>query len=926
MKFFMIFLVLMMIPFFVLPHANATQIDAVINPQNPESQFTSKYYATVSIEYDGESKIKDVLKDKNWTISKTAYVTDSDSIALATKLNQKISEDGSGAKISDLSVEYQATLQGKNNYVSIDYIITLTGTLSNYVLDSDDSSGSTLVDVNWRGLSVVDPVLIGDYDINSPLSAIIEKEPEIYSLMESHPKIIDLLSENLLDAENIMHYPLSKWHFSYGPMGLGGEISEDTMSEYSVVNILTETYPEKNTVTETFTADNDYVVGIMRPVDSASMRIAGFATIDVVDEIEILGITSLPPDTLQFPRYETISGNYTNEEFGFSLTLPDSIDGFLTEIDHPSIGKIVNFQIHPEMEDEVCCPTVDPSPIVILFDSNPKAFYSIPIPMTNGIHASFQGYGMNVKIENLDKYQVLTSTLDYEREFREFPEPIKQVGKFYFINTGDRYISYGILASEENYEKYIETFEKSAKSLTAMNAIPVNIDELFPDKNFQAELRLEDNSSIFPKITTPSTVTSLIADKPSKSLQINFTEPNDFRSFLAINIGDLIEGPYEITFDEKHVEVQILENESGKYLIVFYSGQGQHNIRISGSSINSISNPSYQIEKINDMLYYVSESLDLNPDLMDKIIFQGVVFTPTYIYDPPSEMHSYVMNADGQKEIISVHFDEPVFSERVIPQAAGIVGRADGYHLLVSVNLKGISPLKQFQSGIPLDEIQCKDNFVLIQKQDGSPVCVKYKTAVDLTNKEKRSGWNVSDQLWKLLSEKMDELSPENNCPRYCLVLDEKYVVDGIDKTLGNSSGLPKFLPEGYDNFQFHHRDVYSVIQISTKPISLDTSWNDFYWKDNGIFLRYSEVPITMDGRAQTADWAKTHDAKTLDLPSSDEHAYLKEREISYSDELDMLYPTFSEAQFNYGELVVVISGYISGENMLKIADSFFEK
>jgi len=918
----MIFLVLMMVSFFALSHANATQINAVINPQNPESQFTAKYYATVSIEHGEESKIKDVLKDRNWTISKTADVNDSDSVALATKLNQKISEDGSSAKISDLSVEYQATLQGKNNYTSINYIITLTGTLSNYVLDSDDSSDSILVDVNWRGLSVVDPVLIGEYDINSPLSAIIEKEPEIYSLMEFHPKIIDLLSENLLDAENIMHYPLSKWHFSYGPMGLGGEISEDTMSEYSVANILTETYPEKNTVTETFTADSDYVVGIMRPVDSASMRIAGFATIDVVDEIEILGITSLPPDILQFPDNKIISGNYTNEEFGFSLTLPDSLDGFLTEIDNPTIGKMLNFQIHPEMGDEVCCPAVDSSPIVILFDSNPKAYYSIPVPMTNGIHASFQGYGMNVKIENLGKYQVITSTLDYEREFRESPEPIKRVGKFYFINTGDRYISYGILASEENYEKYIETFEKSAKSLTAMNAIPVNIDELFPDKDFQADLRLEDNSSIFPKIITPSTVTSLIADKSSKSFQINFTEPNDFRSFLAVNIGDLIEGPYEITFDEKHVESQILENESGKYLIVFYSGQGQHNIRISGSSINSIYNPPYQIEKINDMLYYVTEPLELNPD-QGRIIFQGVIFR-LHIHEPPLQTNTHVTFTDGKEEVFFVGFDEPAFSENVNPQV-GFVKRDDGYHLLVSVNLKELSPLKQLKSKTAIDDISCKENLVLVQKYDGSPVCVKHRTAAELTNTEKRTGWKVSDQLWKSLSNKMDEFGPEDNCPRYCLILDEKYVVNNIDKTLGNSIGLPKFLPEGYENFQFHHRESYSVVQISTKTISLDTSWNDFYWKDNGIFLRYSEVPITMDGRAQTAYWAEIHDAKKLDLPS-DEPVYLKEREISYSDEFGMLYPTFSEAQFNYGELVVVMSGYISGEDMLKIADSFFEK
>ena len=43
-----------------------------------------------------------------------------------------------------------------------------------------------------------------------------------------------------------------------------------------------------------------------------------------------------------------------------------------------------------------------------------------------------------------------------------------------------------------------------------------------------------------------------------------------------------------------------------------------------------------------------------------------------------------------------------------------------------------ISPLKQFKSGIPFNEIQCKDDLVLIQKYDGSPACVTPETAQKL--------------------------------------------------------------------------------------------------------------------------------------------------------------------------------------------------
>ena len=41
---------------------------------------------------------------------------------------------------------------------------------------------------------------------------------------------------------------------------------------------------------------------------------------------------------------------------------------------------------------------------------------------------------------------------------------------------------------------------------------------------------------------------------------------------------------------------------------------------------------------------------------------------------------------------------------------------------------KSLSPLKQFHSGVPYDEIQCHEDLVLVQKHDGSPACVKPET------------------------------------------------------------------------------------------------------------------------------------------------------------------------------------------------------
>ncbi|MEX0862287.1 hypothetical protein [Nitrosopumilus sp.] len=48
-----------------------------------------------------------------------------------------------------------------------------------------------------------------------------------------------------------------------------------------------------------------------------------------------------------------------------------------------------------------------------------------------------------------------------------------------------------------------------------------------------------------------------------------------------------------------------------------------------------------------------------------------------------------------------------------------------------------LSPLKQFNAGVPFDEIQCKDELTLIQKYDGSPTCVTEQTKQKLIER----GW-----------------------------------------------------------------------------------------------------------------------------------------------------------------------------------------
>jgi len=62
-----------------------------------------------------------------------------------------------------------------------------------------------------------------------------------------------------------------------------------------------------------------------------------------------------------------------------------------------------------------------------------------------------------------------------------------------------------------------------------------------------------------------------------------------------------------------------------------------------------------------------------------------------------------------------------------------------GNGITINPNFKIWTPLKQFILGISIDEIQCRENLVLIQKYDSSPACVKPESITKLVER----GWTI---------------------------------------------------------------------------------------------------------------------------------------------------------------------------------------
>ena len=281
----------------------AAQLDARINPNETSSDFKMNYQKTVFIEYPNGGKLFEDLRGKEWTIAGTADSSNPGVKDLMSRLNQGISSDGSQAKISDLNVSYDFHLKARNINTSIDYRVILEGTLTDYVITQD--SQRTLVDLGWRGLSVDGEVVIDDVEINIPINILRDQEPVAYAIFAG-TEAEDVLHKNLINADFILEQPLTNWHFLFDPTGInvdagtfglddeiaGFVVSSWTMGESS----LREGRQVERVFEAEVTDDQLYVVRSVQSSDQGNLYTIGFGALDILDGVEIAGVTPTPPE------------------------------------------------------------------------------------------------------------------------------------------------------------------------------------------------------------------------------------------------------------------------------------------------------------------------------------------------------------------------------------------------------------------------------------------------------------------------------------------------------------------------------------------------------------------------------------------------------------------------------------------------------
>ncbi len=284
------------------------QLDARINPNNISSPFSVNYQKTVFIEYPNGGQLFEELRGKAWTVAGTVGSSDPGVQDLMNKLNQGIAADGSQARISDLNVTYEFDLKARNINTSVDYRVLLEGTLTDYVITQD--SQKSLVDLGWRGLSAEGEIMVtdaehGEIEINIPINILRDQEPGVYAIFAG-TEAEDVLHRNLINADFILEQPITNWHFLFDPTGInvdagtfglddeiaGFVVSSWTMGESSI----REGRQVERVFEAEIMADQPYVVRSVQSSDQGNLHVIGFGSPDILDDVEIVGVTPTPPE------------------------------------------------------------------------------------------------------------------------------------------------------------------------------------------------------------------------------------------------------------------------------------------------------------------------------------------------------------------------------------------------------------------------------------------------------------------------------------------------------------------------------------------------------------------------------------------------------------------------------------------------------
>ena len=285
--------------------AFAAQMDIRMLPDEQEAVVTIKFQRTIFLEYEDGGKLAEELRGKK---TQTVFSLESDEIRDRINYYLKNSTN-TDAIITNVQLDYDAQLTGRGINTSIDYKIVLTMDIQGHIIREFSGNSPALIDMDWRGIIIDGPIELNvkgvDYEINLPISYITQAAPSLYSAVkDSEAELV--LNQPLINSTGIKSQPLGNWHFLFDPtginvdaasFGLSDELAGRVWSSYTMgESSLREGIQIEKVHEATFTDDKLYTIRSIESADSANVHIGGFASVDVLQDSEVFGVSPTPPE------------------------------------------------------------------------------------------------------------------------------------------------------------------------------------------------------------------------------------------------------------------------------------------------------------------------------------------------------------------------------------------------------------------------------------------------------------------------------------------------------------------------------------------------------------------------------------------------------------------------------------------------------
>lgn len=305
----------------VLIPAHAIYLTAVINTKEKFAEPVFKFEKSVFVKYPDGGKIADMLREKDIHVQFSANSTTPGVSELITKLNESLKRIQSNAVVTDLKIDYVGYLEQGPDSTVINYKISLIPTITNYILREGTKDVPTLIDSQWRGISVDGPVIIhdeklGDVDINSLIGFFKVALPDVYGEILGTPAE-SFLSTQVINAKPILSQSITNWLHLFDPLGIlvetekfgyNGEripITTFSMGESSLRE--GQQHPKIESVE--FSKDKKYTINSIEYQSIGVIRINGIVRTDAENGIEYFGASDKPVEG--YSAYS--SGNFPVE-------------------------------------------------------------------------------------------------------------------------------------------------------------------------------------------------------------------------------------------------------------------------------------------------------------------------------------------------------------------------------------------------------------------------------------------------------------------------------------------------------------------------------------------------------------------------------------------------------------------------------------